>query len=408
MKTAFHKFEGLDNPVCLAEPETVLPLMTPIFAGWPHEAVAGGGTPFASIGPSEDGDKWRLVTPRADKQDSLLQPVNAICDLICEMSWERLRSRPDLLCLHAAAVVFGNRLVIFPNQRRAGKSLLTATLARRGHPVFTDDFVPLAVDPQTRVISGVANGIAPRLRLPLPDTLAPDHAAWIDAHITTRNKQYGYLSEIDLPRSGSELPLGAIVMLDRDMTLEGPATLAPVSADEAFAVIMKQNFGRQVHAGAILAVAEAMTKTVPVLRMTYRDVEEAAVLLDTTDLLQDMPTARITAEGRQMPTRPAPLDMRKDRSRDEAQMGCLYARVPGYTEVETDQAIYLASELGLAIRKLNPLSMMIWKLLEEAVSGDIIVSVLVELFPDIPQAQLAQDVSAGLTFMLREGLIAAR
>ena len=322
MRTVLRKFDGLNHPVRVDSPDEVLPLMDAIFASWPHEQTGEADTPFASIGPSADGRKWRLAAPRAEKPESFLQPVNAICDLICEMSWERLRSRPELLCLHAAAVVFGNRLVIFPNQRRAGKSLLTATLARRGHAVFTDDFVPLAVDPDTRVISGVANGIAPRLRLPLPDTLAPDHAEWIEAHITARNKQYGYLSKIDLPQSGSELPLGAIVMLDRDMEREAPAVLTPVSADEAFAVIMKQNFGRQVHAGAILAITEALTKTVPVLRMTYRDVEEAAALLDTTDLLHAMPTARITEDGRQMPTRPAPLEKRKDRSREEAQIAC--------------------------------------------------------------------------------------
>ena len=206
------QFLGLDQPVDVTEPEAVLPLMQPIFTSWPHEPVAEGGPPFAQIGPSGDGRKWRLKAPRADKRDGLYDPVNAICDLICEMSWERLRSRPDLLCLHAAAVVFGDRLVMFPNQRRAGKSLLTATLARHGHAVFTDDFVPLAVDPETRVISGVANGIAPRLRLPLPDTLTAEHADWINAHITTRNKQYGYLSEIDLPQSGTEMPVGG----DRD------------------------------------------------------------------------------------------------------------------------------------------------------------------------------------------------
>ena len=52
--------------------------------------------------------------------------------------------------------------------------------------------------------------------------------------------------------------------------------------------------------------------------------------------------------------------------------------------------------------------MMIWKLLEEPVAGDMIVSVLAEVFPDVSDAQLRQDVNAGLTYMLREGLIAAQ
>ena len=405
MATEFRKFRGLKNPVRLDQPDIVLPLMRRVFANWPHEAVAETGTPFAQIGPVEDGAKWRLVAPLAEKPQSILQPVNAICDLVCEVSWERLRSRPDLLCLHAAAVPFGDRLVIFPNQRRAGKSLLTATLARKGHAVFTDDFVPLAVDAETRIISGVANGIAPRLRLPLPETLAPEHAAWIEAHITTRNKQYGYLSEIDLPLSGTEMPVGAIVMLDRDMELQTPATLSPVAADEAFAAIMKQNFGRQVHSGAILTITEAITASVPVLRLTYRDVEEAAELLRNSDLLADLPAARITAEGRPMPDLPAPVGTPFRAPEGPFDPALTYKRCAGVTEVATSQAIYLADREGYAIHRLNPSLSLIWVMLEEPAPLQLLAEVLQDLYPDVPPEQLRADARQALVFLWKKRLI---
>lgn len=404
MATEFRKFLGLKNPVRLDQPDIVLPLMRWVFANWPHEAVAENGTPFAQIGPVEDGTKWRLVAPLAEKPDSILQPVNAICDLVCEVSWERLRSRPDLLCLHAAAVPFGDRLVIFPNQRRAGKSLLTATLARKGHAVFTDDFVPLAVDPETRIISGVANGIAPRLRLPLPDTLSPEHAAWIEAHITTRNKQYGYLSEIDLPLSGTEMPVGAIVMLDRDMELQTPATLSPVAADEAFAAIMKQNFGRQVHSGAILTITEAITASVPVLRLTYRDVDEAAELLRNNALLSDLPAARITAEGRPMPDLPAPVKTPFRAPEGPFDPALTYKRADGVVAVQTEQAIYVADPLGHAIRRLNASLSIFWTLLEEPVTASEMAAVMQEIYPDVPPAQLHADAEQAVRFLWEKRL----
>ena len=405
MKTEFRQFEGLANPVRIDAPDVVLPLMSPVFGGWPHPETKPAGTPFASLSPVGDGKAWRLAAPRAEKPEAYHKPVNAICDLIVEMSWERLRSRPDLLCLHAAAVAFQGRLVIFPNQRRAGKSLLTATLARHGHAVFTDDFVPLAVDAETGVISGVANGIAPRLRLPLPDNLSPDHNDWIMRHITTQNRQYGYLTQIDLPQSGSEMPVGAMVLLDRDMDLEGPPQLTPVAADEALDAIVRQNFGRQVHAGAILAITKAIATAGPVLRLTYRDMEPAAALLDQTPLLSDLPAVQI-ATSDQRPTRPAPLDKLRDRTTDVARLEHQFSRIAGYTEAETPEAIYLASETGLAIHKLNPVSAMIWRLLETPLTGDVIVSVLGDVFPDVAQDVLRADVSAALALFLRDGLLA--
>ncbi|WP_333712764.1 PqqD family peptide modification chaperone [Yoonia sp.] len=405
MQTRDIQFSGLAHPVRIVSPDEVIPILAPVVAAWPIVQSGKADAPFATVGPTGDGRSWRLSAPRAVRPEVEHNPVNAICDLIVEMSWERLRSRPDLLCLHAAAVAFGDRLVIFPNQRRAGKSLLSASLARHGHAIFTDDFIPLAVDPATGVISGVANGIAPRLRLPLPETVSSDFAAWIETRIAVRNRQYGYLAGIDLPTSGTEMPVGAIVMLDRDMEMTGPAELTPVSADAALAAIVTQNFGRQVHAGAILAITGAMATTVPVLRLTYRDVEEATALLEGSPLLAGLPAATVPADAEHPPTRPAPLERLHDRPQDVADIKATFARIAGFTEVETAEAIYLASATGLAIHRLNPVSAMIWKLLEDPLEAETVIAVLGDLFTDVPRDQLAGDVAAALTFMFRDGLI---
>ena len=400
-------FDGLKPPVRITDPDVVMPLLAPAFRQWPFKEapVDTAVAPFAMIGPAEDGVKWRLTTPLGEKEEVLRDPIDGICDLIVEISWERLRSRPDLLCLHAAAVPFGDRLVLFPNTRRAGKSLLSATLARRGFPVFTDDFIPLAVDPVTRVISGVANGIAPRLRLPVPETLAEDHAAWIYDHITSRNKRYGYLSEIDLPLSGTEMPVGAIVLLDRDMEMAGPPQLSKVGADEAIAAVVKQNFGRQVHAGAILTITEVIAMSVPVMRLTYHDVDAAAELLSQTPALKNLPAARISAEGRPTPDRLAPVGTARPEPPEPFDMGLTFARVPGYTEVETDQTVYLASARGMTIQRLNPVSVMIWKLMEEPISGEDIVAVLAEVFPDVAPETLQGDTRTALRYLIKDGLV---
>ena len=320
------------------------------------------------------------------------------------MSWERLRSQPSLMCLHAAAIDFGGRLVLFPNARRAGKSLLTANLARLGHAVFTDDFVPLHVDPESRVISGMANGIAPRLRLPLPEELDADAASWIMDRITTRNKRYGYLTEIDLPQSGSLMPVGAVVLLDRDMERTVPAALEPVTPDEAMAAIVTQNFGRQVHSGAILKVTQAITHGVPVLRLRYRDVAEAADLLSRDARLNDLPQAKMPDDAVAMPDRSAPLDLAPVTASAQP-MAQTYARIAGYTEIETDQAVYLADASGVAIHRLNPTSAVIWTLLESPMTGADVVEILQEVYPAVAAQQLQRDAGAALRFLEKRHLI---
>jgi hypothetical protein len=401
-------FAGLDTPLRVAQPDVVRPLLDPVMGGWPFSVVScddpHAKPAFATLGP-RDAKKWRLEAPLAAKPVADHNPVNAICDLVVEMSWERLRSSPDLLCLHAAALTFDDRLVIFPNARRAGKSLLSSTLAHVGHEVFSDDFVPLAVDPQSGVISGMANGIAPRLRMPLPQNISASLDRWIMDRIGVCNKQYGYLTGIDLPRSGTIAPVGAIVVLEGDPTMTEPASLSPVTREEAMASLVTQNFGRQVHAGAILRVTDALTRAVPVLRLRYNRVEEAVALLHETPLLRDLPIARMLEAEQSGPLPLAPLDLPAVVRDAPVDLDQTFAKLPDFTEYETETSLYLADGDGFAIHRLNPVSTVIWKLLDEGLTGTEMVEVMQELYADIAADQLRADVAGALEFLWQERLI---
>lgn len=400
-------FEGLDAPLHVSQPDVLRPLLDPVLAALPYRQIAGDDpqatTAFASIGPADEG-KWRLEAPLAVKPVTLHEPIDAICDLVVEMSWERLRSRPDLLCLHAAAIAFGDRLVVFPNARRAGKSLLTATLAKLGHVVFSDDFVPVAVDTEARTICGLANGIAPRLRLPLPPHLPPDLAGWITARIGPANKRYGYLTGITLPQAGTATPIGAVVLLDREEGRTFPAALEPVSDDDAIAALVLQNFGRQVHAGAILSVVAAIADSVPVFRLVYDDVAEAAALLHESPALADLPAAAPPSARYPSTKVRAPVsgDFDAPSPRFTADMRCV--RIAGYVAVQTDEAIYLADPQGRAIHRCNALSALIWTLMEEPATLDEVVAVMQDIFADIPPTQLRADAQSALQFLLQHQL----
>lgn len=406
---AYIRFDGLNAPLRVGSPEVVRPLLDPILAAWPPpdgDSDPAAGAPFATLRPTEN-ERWSLEAPLAEKSVALHNPVNAICDLVVEMSWERLRSQPELLCLHAAALTFDDRLVIFPNARRAGKSLLTATLARLGHRVFSDDFVPLGVDAKTQQISGIANGIAPRLRLPLPDNISSSLTSWISDRIGPANKQYGYLTGIELPRSGTAAPVGAVVVLERDPELAGAAVLEPVIQDEALAALVKQNFGRQVHAGAILAVTAALTRSVPVLRLRYNGVEEAAALLDQNEALRNLPAARVPKADHPGTGRPAPLAGLPVPETASIGLDQVYHKQPDYTEVATETGLYLADGHGISIHRLNPVSSVIWRLLDEKMTGADMVGVMKELYRDIEIARLRGDTLGALQFLAKHRLIEA-
>jgi len=406
---AYIRFDGLNAPLRVGSPEVVRPLLDPILAAWPPpdgDSDPAAGAPFATLRPTEN-ERWSLEAPLAEKSVALHNPVNAICDLVVEMSWERLRSQPELLCLHAAALTFDDRLVIFPNARRAGKSLLTATLARLGHRVFSDDFVPLGVDAKTQQISGIANGIAPRLRLPLPDNISSSLTSWISDRIGPANKQYGYLTGIELPRSGTAAPVGAVVVLERDPELAGAAVLEPVIQDEALAALVKQNFGRQVHAGAILAVTAALTRSVPVLRLRYNGVEEAAALLDQNEALRNLPAARVPKADHPGTGRPAPSAGLPVPETASIGLDQVYHKQPDYTEVATETGLYLADGHGISIHRLNPVSSVIWRLLDEKMTGADMVGVMKELYRDIEIARLRGDTLGALQFLAKHRLIEA-
>lgn len=402
------RYHGLKSPLRVACPDVVRPLLDPILKAWPSMVDSddpANAAPFATLGPCENG-RWSLEAPMAQNPIARHNPVNAICDLVVEMSWERLRSRPELLCLHAAALTFGDRLVIFPNARRAGKSLLSATLSQLGHGVFSDDFVPLAVDAETQVISGIANGIAPRLRLPVPDNLSASLDAWITDRIGPANRQYGYLTGIDLPQSGTSAPVGAVVVLQRDPDLAEPASLTPVSQDEAMAALVMQNFGRQVHAGAILTVTDALTRSVPVLRLRYNAVEEAAALLSQSPLLRDLPAARMPKTGQTGTLPLASLDVAQVQLSAPVDLVQTFDKLPGYTEIETEAGLYLADGSGVAIHRLNSVSTVIWRLLDDPLSGADMVGVMQEIYPDIAGDRLHVDVQGALRFLIQQRLIA--
>jgi hypothetical protein len=183
---------------------------------------------------------------------------------------------PQHLCLHCAAVEIAGGLVIFPNVKKVGKSTLTTRLAMAGKRVFCDDV--LAYCPTQKM--GLALGILPRVRLPLPDGLPNDYKSFINDNIAVGSQSYAY---IQLPNGtfaeyGNALPIHAVVILERDPDLT-QAEITPSTKAKAMSAILHQNFVMENSPSAIFDQVLSLLKPCRLMTLRYSDLDDAATTL---------------------------------------------------------------------------------------------------------------------------------
>lgn len=395
-------FHGIAAPLRLTGAETILPVLQEVAFGWPcrTDATDPQAAPFFSIAASAEDALFTCESHVQGTAPRRFDAVNAICDAMVGLALALPAEHPDLICLHAAAVAIGGRLVVFPNVQRAGKSTLSAALARSGHALFSDDVVPLSFAPDGSA-RGHAMGIAPRLRLPLPEALGQGFRDWAEGVGGPRNRQYLYLTLPTQPPRGAVLPLGAFVILDRKDT-PVDARLEPVGPEVAMDALLFQNFTRDRHSGDILQVMAAVLSDRPVFRLRYHDLGGAVACLeqefghwpDTLPAETDMPTQRF---------RLADLDAALPETGPE---GRPLKQRPGTTEVWLGERLYLADAAGRAIHRIDPLGAVIWQVLAEPTAPDEIATLLVETFPETPRDRIEADLARLLTQMGDAGLTA--
>jgi hypothetical protein len=140
-------------------------------------------------------------------------------------------------CLHASAVAIEGRAVAFVGPPGAGKSTTAAALARQGHPVLTDDVLPLS-DQDDDIL---AQPGYPRLRLWPESVEALSTAASVLPPLTPPAD--GKRLHLDLTRDGYRfqgrpLPLAAVYLLgERRDDLSAPSVDAVPVRDGLMALV---------------------------------------------------------------------------------------------------------------------------------------------------------------------------
>jgi hypothetical protein len=401
------RLSDLPLPVALNVPARVRGLLAELLRGWRFKPWPGEACePVLAMEMTPAGRfvvTGRWVPEVKDRSDV----VDAACGFIAELIRAYVNEVPDRLCLHAAGAVCGGRLLVFLGTRRAGKSVLCAAMAAAGMRLAGDDI--LMIDAADG--SAVAGGFSPRLRLPLPESLAPATRAFIDAHSGATGRQYAYLDlGTDLIASKDErFDIGAFIILDRKQS--APTVLRPIAKSASLSAVIWQNFARHAPSADILDRLYSLVEQSGTCILEYSAAEEAVQLLQDRFAIwpADGP-ARVFADaaaahaGEAEAPGPA-VPAAAETPASGPPPTCRFRRRSDVAEREIEGRFFLADNEGGTITVLNTMAAAIWRALAEPATAAELVELADLAFPDTGRAVIQADVAAVLRDFVAEGLI---
>ncbi|WP_022728393.1 PqqD family protein [Fodinicurvata sediminis] len=406
-------FHGMQRPVVFVDcPEIPLALRE-IAPSWQfREQPETDHEPAVVIHKLDDaygiGVSWR-ATPWFS--DTL---VGAVCSLAVDLIESHLVDNAGLLGLHGASACFGQGLVLFPAEQRAGKSTLSAQLLLDGVRVYGDDLIALDAQDQ-----GMAYGFAPRLRLPLPEGISGEMKSFIMRNGGARDDDYIYLSPelSNLARYGEQAPLAAIVLLDRRD--EGGCHLERLPESEGLHHLAAQYLAREASTDEVLERCRKLAESLPTYNLRYANLEAASACLQA-HFSQDQALAASGQIARGAPASwPSTgnigasgfTDGRVERKDDpdghlpDIPRGHPHVQAAGVKAQRLDGDLFLSHSATGTIHRLNPIGASLWGLLAVPTSLDEAQETFRTAFPDVEPSRLENDLQRIFQELLAETLI---
>jgi hypothetical protein len=369
--------------------------------GWPFAESTSEDEPVATI-RGQDGI-YEIDIPGQDPIAATA--VNAACSAMVDFASAYIDDNPVRFCFHCGAALFAGRLVMFPSRSHAGKSTLIGRLAASGHVIFCDDILPVFEDGRA-----IALGIAPRLRLPLPQAARPRFRQFVSRHTGASDGHYLYLNLPDgnLAPHNSTAPLGALVLLDRRP--EGPAVLGQASRSSILQSLIMRNFAREASAADLLHQLHDVMDTLPRLVLRYSCLEEAAALLEETfntwppriGTLKQAALLDMDPIGPEVASEEDGVPPRPDLSYP---LETSLAQNPTVSLRAVDGNLFLADAEGLSIYQLNTMGAGLWNLLAKPINQHDAAEVLCGAFPDVDRTDITQDVARLFSALARAPFI---
>ncbi|ART80873.1 PqqD family peptide modification chaperone [Oceanisphaera avium] len=327
----------------------------------------------------------------------LPSPASAACSLVGDLLSERLQTQPELLGLHCASVEINQRLVLFPESSKAGKSTLSVAFAAAGYRLFGDDVLGLTENGE-----GVAMGVAPRLRLPLPASFSAEFVDYANRYAGPEDDRYRFV----LPKSGGlahldeRCPIGAIVLLERDASITHPqvVTLPPA---EGLLQLLCQNFAREAQTSILLQRLLPLMQSVPCLLLRYSEPLVGARYLAEVikhPHLQNMNRASLIKVPPTAPTNEQDkIYVQKADSK--------WTASPSVTSYPLAEELFLIHNESGAIHRLNSSGKVAWQLLQQEAITAVELSEIIATHFQVPTATVNLDIAALLAILNQAELI---
>ncbi len=392
------RFKNVPGAVVLHDaPEIAIGLQR-VLKGWPTGS-ARRPTDDSSPAVSEvrrEGAAFRIESPWLDETLSGLPAASAVCGVVADLVQSFYDGCPDALALHCGAFLIDGRLVAMTGHARAGKSTFMARLsAEPDLRILCDDVLPLLADD-----SAMGLGVAPRLRLPLPDSATTAFRAHVAAHCQLRDEQYGYVTAPTVAPFGTRAELSILVVLDRRS--EADARLHHLPPAEAVRHLLAQNMA-PVAPDAIDATVSRLLRLaarLDCLRLVYSDLEPAVALVRLAFSGDTLPCASAKVH----PALPDPVPDHEGPAEPVA-LDTIWQRTPGNSMRRVHDEVFLWHIETGEIYHLNPIAGAIWRLLEKPSSARRISAILAEAF-DTPDAEpIRQDVCRLLGGLVANGFL---
>ncbi|WP_168219788.1 PqqD family protein [Pseudotabrizicola formosa] len=390
-------FDGVAGSVLIEAAPDLVTALRRIAPDWPCEiaqqtrVAPEAADVLASVTALEDG--LTLQSRYADSPLPGLSLAAAACALAADLSQGFVDHRPDLGALHCGAVEVNGRLVALTGAHRAGKSTLIARLtAEPQMRVFCDDVLPILPDGQ-----GLALGISPRLRLPLPERVSTRFRTHVARHVSLHDDRYAYVSAPGQAPHGTTAPLSVIVVLDRRDA--GAARLHPIATDMALRHVLARNLADLGSAEVAFAQMHALVSGTLCLRMVYADLEEAVALLHTAfgGPGRLNPALPLAPDDSNPPATAAPID--------PVDPHLVWRHHPQVARRQVGQSSFLWMPDDTVLHHLNPLGAAIWALLEIPGSATDLAEALAEVFPEHPMTTILTDTARLLAQLAKHGMI---
>ena len=395
------RFKGLAAPVILPTDAGLLDALRQCVRNWDfsvsmHEpAVMPDRRPVCILEPRGEG-RFRAHSLYLDKPLDALCGASAICAVLADLS-QAFADLQDCheFGLHCGGVTLGSRTIILAGERRAGKSTLVARLAcDPGVEVLGDDVLPIDRSGQ---ITGL--GLAPRLRLPLPEGASRTFRDYVKAHLGPADSRYGYLLTPALAPHGRHARAEVFILLDRRP--DAPARLHHLHDGELLQAIIARSIAGPDGPEAVLNAAETLAAGLVGVRLVYSDLEDAARLLHRAFAGAEGPEAPAIHIAPPLPPASAP----QMRGPAPVSPHLRLARAPETAIRQISGAAFLWRPDGAMLWHLNPAALAIWTLLETPGTALEIADTLTEIFPDVDPPQLLHDAIQLLAQLCEEGFV---